>query len=349
MKKVLNLLGAGVLMACLVVAFAVPGWAESKRIELTFNHMNPPMSHTQKEVYEPWAKAIEKRTNNMVHIEIYPGSTMSSPPAAYDSALKGICDIAWYMCSYNSARFPLASVLDLPIYANSETANLIVNSINKKWPELVAAEFKGVKLLWWHGCNSTPIHTVSKPVQSIGDLKGMRIRAAGDQAKTLELAGAVPVQMPGPEVYLNLQKNVIDGAALNWPPVVGWKLPEVTKFSTTTMIGGGAFVTVMNSKKWDALPKSAQQIIEEETQKVFMTMGPSEDAYFKKLVEQIRKSGHKVFDLSADELDKWIKLCKPQYDEWAKKAQAKGLPGKEILDLALSISEKFRKESAKSR
>lgn len=349
MRKVLCLLGAGVLLASLVVVSSTPAQAQGKRIELTFNHQNPPMSHTQKEIYEPWAKAIEKRTNGMVHIEIYPGSTMSSPSAAYDAALKGICDISWYMCSYNSARFPLASLLDLPIYANSETANRIVGSINKKWPEKVAAEFQGVKLLWWHGCNSTPIHLVNKPVQSLGDLKGMRIRAAGDQAKTLELAGAVPVQMPGPEVYLNLQKGVMDGAALNWPPVVGWKLPEVTKYSTTTMIGGGAFVTVMNRKSWDALPKEAQKIIEEETEKVFLTMGPSEDAYFAKLVGEIRKSGHQVFDLSPEELEKWIKLCKPQYEEWAKKAEAKGLPGKDILNLALSISDNFRKESAKKK
>jgi len=343
MGKRLNILVSLMIVASLLVLYASTAQAKNKQIELSFNHMLPPMAFTHRALWVPWAKAIEERTKGMVHIEIYPGSALSTPPAAYDCALKGVADIAWYMCSYNTARFPLSSIFDLPIPMNGTTANLIIQAINKRWPDLVEAEFSGVKLLYWHGTENTPIHLVDKTFHKLEDLKGLRIRAPGNQAKTLELAGAVPVHMPGPDIYLNLQRGIIDGAALNWPVVMAFKLNEVTKYSTTSMIGGGVFVTVMNLKTWNSLPKDIQKIIDEESHKLFLKQGPKEDKYIADVKEKLRNAGHEIYELPAQELDKWKKLCKPLYDEWIRKAAAKGLPGRDILDLAFSISEKHRK------
>lgn len=110
----------------------------------------------------------------------------------------------------------------------------------------IQAEYKGVKLLGLFATEAYPLAT-NKPVRTLKDLKGLKLRAAGgppaDMTKAL---GAVPVTIPMPDTYLALQKGVIDGYWYSHESVLGFRTYEVTKYVTDFPTCAVAWWLIMN-------------------------------------------------------------------------------------------------------
>ena len=74
-------------------------------------------------------------------------------------------------------------------------------------------EFRGVKILALHLHDGSLLHFTSKKVTNLDEIKGLKVRAPTRiGTKFLTAIGAVPVQMPVPQVTESLSKGVIDGA-----------------------------------------------------------------------------------------------------------------------------------------
>ena len=72
-------------------------------------------------------------------------------------------------------------------------------------------ELKGLHVLAVQGGNFPGVLTRSRPVRSLDDLKGLRLRAQTDAIDVLKALGADPVNMPMGEVYSARAKGVSDG------------------------------------------------------------------------------------------------------------------------------------------
>lgn len=98
----------------------------------------------------------------------------------------------------------------------------------------------------------------NKPINSLADLKGMKVRAAGRVAGAiLKQIGAAHVMLAGGEVYQALEKGVIDAAEMSMPQTDwGLGLQEVTKYwCVPNWVNTGNPLGVMvNKKAWDKLP-----------------------------------------------------------------------------------------------
>ena len=46
-------------------------------------------------------------------------------------------------------------------------------------------------------------------------------------------------------------------------------------------------------------------------------------------------------------MEKWKVTAKPAWDKWVKEMEARGLPGQAVLDEALRLVEKYKKELGK--
>ena len=105
--------------------------------------------------------------------------------------------------------------------------------------------------------------TGSKPVNSVADLKGLKVRTPQNPThiELFKAFGAIPVPVAWPEVYLALQQHTVDAAATALPSAYDAKHYEVTKFAATThhILAGTAFL--VSEQKWAALPKHVQQAI----------------------------------------------------------------------------------------
>lgn len=315
-------------------------------IELTFNTHMPARSWGAMQEWGPWCKGVEAKCNGKLKINVFWGATLSSPMDAYDSAVMGVADMAYAAHTYTPGRFPLMSLFELPGFGKSMMASQhILYDLYKQFPEF-EAEHKDVKVIWLGAIREMTFNMVAKRVHSIEDFKGLRIRASGGStAETIQLWGGAPILMPITDSYMALQRNVVDGTTTDWNIVPAFKFDEVTKYATIAPVPGNPMFLVMNLKKWNALPKDIQDAILGEGERHWLEGARMADEEAYRIIQRYEKmSGHEVFVLPHEERERWLKAAQPVYDKWVADMEAKGYPGKKILDTAMTLAEKYNTE-----
>lgn len=299
-------------------------------VELTYSTFFP-ATHAHAVLAQQWCDEVAKRTNGAVKINLFPGGTLTPGDQCYDGVVKGISDIGFSVLSYVKGRFWLSEVIDLPLgYKNGSQVTHLANAYYEKFKP---KELDDVQVMYLHGHGPGLVNTVSKPVEKLEDLKGMKIRCTGTSSKIATHLGATPVAMPQPETYDALQKGVVEGVLSPIETLKGFKFAEVTKF-TTLNYGSSytiCFFVVMNKKKWAALPKDVQATIEkinkewiDKTAKTWVDI--DKEGYDFGLAK-----GHKFIPLSKEEDARWAAKVQPILAEYLKTTKEKGLPGEEAL------------------
>jgi len=314
--------------------------AQTKPIELTYSIFFP-APHKNTVLATQWAEEINKRTNGRVKITMFPGGTLTPADKCYDGVVKGLSDIGMSVLAYTKGRFPLTEVIDLPLgYKSGLAATKLVNAYYKKFKP---KEFNDTKVLYLHAHGPGILHT-KKPVKSLEDLKGMKIRSTGTAAKIVKALGAAPVAMPMPETYDALQKGIAEGVMCPIEALEGWKLGEVVS-STTLNYGSAytiAFFVVMNKEKWNSLPPDIQKVFEEVSEEWIEKTGKAWDEIDKSGMEFVKKRGNTIIALTKEEDERWVKAVRPVLDDYVKAMKEKGLPGEEALKFCLEELKKLQ-------
>jgi len=332
MRKVLTLGFA--LSVLFVLCFAVPdGSAQEKAIVLKYTNFFP-APHANSIIADQWCKEVEKRTNGRVKINYFPGATLTPANQTYDSVVKGIADIGLSVQAYTRGKFPLTEVIDLPLaYKSGYVATKMVNEFYKKFQP---KEYDETQVMYLHAHGPGILHT-KKPVYKLEDLRGLKIRSTGLSAKVVQSLGGAPVGMPMTESYDALSKGVADGILCPDEALKGFKLGEVTAFTTETYGSAysSAFFVVMNKAKWNALPKDIQGIIEKINEEWIEKQGKLWDDIDKEGKTWAIQKGMKYIPLSPEENARWAEKMKPIFDEYVQNTKAKGLPGDLTLKFCL--------------
>lgn len=312
--------------------------AQPKPIEISYSNFFPP-THVQAQLGDSWAKEIEKRTAGKVKITYYPGGALLKGPQIYDGILKGITDMGMSVFGYSRGVFPSMEACDLPMgYPNGKAATEVINAFYEKFKP---AELSKVKVLYLHAHGPGLLHS-KKAVANLDDLKGLKIRSYGFNAKLAEALGGVPVAMDQGAVYEALQKGVADATLSPMEVLKGWKQAEVIKYTVEcTSVGytAGMFVA-MNLDKWNALPADVKKVIEEVNKEWIPKHGDAWDSSDKAGREFTLSLGNKIVPLSAEESARWAAAAKPVIQGFVD--GAKGIPAKEYVEALQALIKKYK-------
>jgi TRAP-type C4-dicarboxylate transport system substrate-binding protein len=204
--------------------------------------------------------------------------------------------------------------------------------INAWYDKFRPKEYDDVKVLYLFCAG--PNHFVTlKPVGSINDLKGLKIRGAGDSAKIISAMGGAAVSIPLADSYEGFQRGVIQGSLLPTESLKGWKFGDLVKGLqiNESIANPSALGVVMNKSKWAALSPDLQKIFEQVSQEWVDKTGQAWDQADKEGIEYGVSKGMKVFKISPAEQEQSIQKMKPLFDEYAAKMKKLGLPGEESL------------------
>ena len=157
-----------------VVAFYAHG--QTKPIELSYSSFFP-ATYALGQSATDWAKEVEKRSNGRVKITLHHSGTLTGPTTCYEGVVNGISDIGQSVLSYTRGRFPLMEVLDLPGYPLS--AQVTTKVCDEFYKKFKPKEFADTHVLYMHAHIPGTIATVNKPIRSLEDLKGLKIRTTG--------------------------------------------------------------------------------------------------------------------------------------------------------------------------
>jgi len=343
-KKVLLICGVFTLLALVALPLMTACAAEpAGPVELKLSHFMSE-KHPQHKVMAAWAEEVATATEGRVMITIYSGGALGKPPEQYDSAVTGVTDIAFGLHGYTAGKFPLTSVLELPFMATSAAAgSSVLWELYEKFPE-IAAEHPGVKVLWLWAHDTGQVMTVKKPIRTIDDLKGMKLRIpTASQKPVIEAWGATPVGMPISQLYDSLQKGVVDGSIVPYSAVKSFNLHDVVKYITVGNFYVATFFVVMNHDSWNKLSAKDQKIIEGLIgSRMSQTAGTAYDKGATAGLKTAQEAGLEIYTLPAGELAKWKQALAGIHQKWVANMEAKGLPGKKVYDEAVKLAEKYK-------
>jgi len=324
----------GLLVFAMVFGFVVsllpcPVQAQDKVIRLKYACFFPP-AHKGNILTEQWCREVEKRTNGRVKVVFLGGATLVPGPQGYEAAVRGIADISNGAPSWTAGRFPLSEVLELPLgYKDAAQASRLTNAFFKKFKP---KEYDDVKMLYmW---NSGPgVFMTTKPISSIEGLKGLKLRAAGNQAKIATAMGATPVSVPIGDIYEGLQRNVIEGVLFYPESLKSYRFGDFIRGlqDNPGINWAGTGFHVMNKAKWNSLPPDIQKIFETVTEEWAEKHAKIWADTDKEGRDFAISKGMKVFKISQEEANKSKDMVKPLFDEYVKSMKEKGLPGEEAL------------------
>lgn len=304
-------------------------------IRLKYSNWFPP-THKMSIVAEEWCKEVEKRTNGKVKITYFSGGTLIPAIQTYDGVINGIADIGMHTQQYSTGRFPLTEVIYLPIHTKNalQASKLITAWFDKFRPK----EYDDVKVLYHYGTGPISFMAI-KPLNSINDLKGLKIRGAGDSAKITKALSAVPVSVPMSDAYDGFQRGVIQGTLQPGEVLKGWRFGDLMKgYLVNDGIGAPqSFMVVMNKAKWNSLPPDIQKTIEEVSREWSDKTGVAWDQSDKEGIDYGISKGMKVVKVSKAEEDISAQKMKPILDDYVAKMKKLGLPGEESLKFCLDF------------
>lgn len=311
--------------------FLTPNVICAKPIKLSYaSHW--PVPHPHGKASESWIKEIEKRTNGKVKFTYYPGNTLLNMPKMFDGVIQGISDVGESIFAFHKGAFPGMNALELPLgYPSATAATKLINDfLNELKPKDIGLQ--KCKFLYLHAHGPVALHS-KKPINTMEDLRGMKVRCSGASAPVLKALGAVPVAMPQPEAYEALAKGVVDANMTPYETLKFFNQAEVTDYSTdmrhiSYTVG---FWIAMNLDKWNSLPDDVKKVFEEVSKEWIPVRGEVWDSVDKESFDFSVAEGHKMIQLSDDEKAKWKTAVQPVSQEYIKNAEAKGVPGSEYL------------------
>jgi TRAP-type C4-dicarboxylate transport system substrate-binding protein len=121
---------------------------------------------------------------------------------------------------------------------------------------------RGIKYLGCHSVGNTYFWS-KKPIKTLEDLKGFKVRFFGSMSDFVEHFGASPVMLPHPETYMAIAMGTLDGSGTAWWLYRDLKLYEVCKYFVGPAYQVPQGMELWASKKaWDELPADLQAIVE---------------------------------------------------------------------------------------
>jgi TRAP-type transport system periplasmic protein len=272
---------------------------------------------------------ITQATGGKVTFKNYYGGALNAAGTTYEAVISGAVDIGTDQPSYNKGRFPMTEILELPWgYPSALAASKITwDAFQKFQPK----EMNGMMFIF-NRCYGHPVIMSNKPVRSINDMKGLKIRGTGNMNDVLTALGAAPVSMPIFEVYDALRKGTMDGALTGPDNFAPYKFNEVVKYVTDVsfMANGMITSTLMNTGKFNSLPPDVQKVFKDSIANVNPKYWDIIEKTMVSGLEYAKSKGLEIITIPAAEIPQWQATAKKVADKYVADSAAKGNNSQEV-------------------
>ena len=296
-----------------------------------------------------FAENVKRMSNGRIQIEVFPSGTLGPGLKVSETVKNGVADMGHTWIGYDWGKDKTAVLFGG--YAGSSDTEKMLHWLYRAGGAELQREFRDQKF----GLISMPLFVRTsevflhsrKPVKTLKDLQGLKLRTAGAWLEISKGMGASPVTMPGGEVYTALERGTID--ATEWGTLYENKSPGFHKVTKYVIIPGvhqptAPFELLINKKAWGKLSSGDKKLVEDaafmRTMNSWLTIG-DEDA---KALEFFKSKGNEIIELAPE----------VQYEgreagvKWAEGVAKENAYFKKILDHQLAYFELW-KDSSKYR
>lgn len=249
-------------LALAALAACSPQPREGGPITLTYASPYPP-SHPFSRADITWMGAVERASGGRLRFKpFWSGSLLSSDQSMVE-VRHGVADIGLITPIYARGGAHMLRAQS-GFYGGVRTLQdqvRVYDCLAARFPQF-GRELDGLHVLAVQGGNFPGVLTRNRPIRTLADFRGLRLRAQSDAVDVLKELGADPVNMPMGEVYSALAKGVIDGVVTPADTIRSLHFSEVARHFTAIRFSRGAYpARAMSDKAWRRLPPDLQALL----------------------------------------------------------------------------------------
>ena len=208
-----KLIAAGLLVAA--TAFVSNATQAQQKLVLKASDVHPAGYPTVVAV-ENLGKKLEQATNGRISVQMYPSMQLGGEKEAIEQAQVGAIAFAQVSVGALGPVVDDLNVFNLPYVFRNTThmQHVIDGEIGQELLSKVTNSGKGLVGLCWMDAGARNFYNTKKPIKTMADLKGMKVRVMGNPM-FVEMAnsmGGNGVAMGYDQVFTALQTGAVDGA-----------------------------------------------------------------------------------------------------------------------------------------
>src|SRR5262249_30526767 len=308
-------------LAALATDLGIPALAQQKLVlKATDVH---PLGYPTVEAVLAMGRKLEATTGGRISIQMYPSMQLGGEKEMIEQAQVGALAIARISVGPMGPLVPELNVFNLPFMFRDDAHmekvidGPIGDELLKKLSDHPTAGLIG---LCWMNAGTRNVYNSRKPIRSIEDLKGLKIRMMGNPVfvDTMNALGGNGVAMGFDQLVNAMQTGVVDGAENNAPTYATGQHYRYAKYFSLTGHLMIPEILVFSKKIWESLTKDDQALIvqfskqaQQEERKLWYEME-------EKSVKQIEEAGVEIIKIDdkrpfqAAVEPVWEKYGKPQ-------------------------------------
>ena len=294
--------------------------AAEKVYTLKFQHSYPPALSFYNKTGAGFIKRVEDWSRGRIKFEVFEAGAVASVGGMLDAVHAGVLDVSQSWGGFYVGKVPEADVeTGLPL-AWDELFEVYDAYYNRGLKEVVAEAYESRFNVKHFPAMISMQYAISttKEINSLNDLKGLKLRAIGVYGEFAKALGASATVVPGPELYTALQLGTIDGLIYDAEAVIAQGLDAFLKTSMVSPnLNAGAGHWLINKKTWDSLPPDLQKVIEDAVQFGNSASALSYRATAEANVGTMRKKGVKMLVLTDAEKQQATDVAHELWDKVA--------------------------------
>lgn len=313
-------------------------------IELVVNSWFASGEDVPENVWEPWKKYVEERTDGRVEVKIHYNGALAGSNEILEGVKSGTFDVGMALAMYyeDAELFPL-SIGDLPFAHDSdpEKAAIVIQEFAELYQDEIWTDVVKV------GVGATPPRYIyaTNPIESIDFLNGNNARVSNDsEAVLFESLGATPTEVAFEETYNALDKGLIEAAISSHDVYTNLQLVDPAPNFLNNPIGFTQGTAIMNEDFFNSLPDDLQELFVEDInpkwEKLFKENAKKVMENDPEVIKMAEENGGKVTEFEGEELEQFKSYSKPVWNDWVEKANNKGYPGDKMMEQFIEISKK---------
>ena len=261
----------------------------------------------------------EKKAGGELDVQIYPNSALGSLRVTWESMQLGNLEGGNWDTVTPAMVVPQYAATELPfVFRDLDHVHKVFDGPIGKDLEKQLLDKAKVRTIGVYDTTFRKIFTKTKPINSLADMKGLKIRVpeAQNYVRCMQLLGANPTPVAWGELYTALQMGVVEGFENKAEAAYNAKLHEQTKFMAYT---GHIFCPnpFLCSERWfSKLSKTVQQAIVEAGTESLAWQRAEAPASEKAFEQKLKDAG--VTATSPDR-GPFAKAVEPFYKEWGDK------------------------------
>jgi TRAP-type transport system periplasmic protein len=260
MKQLINKVYFIVFICMLTVIFSTTvGMTAEKHLWKFAVHS--PSVHVYTKIYKELAVMIKEATNGEVEVTMYSAGELPYKPTEFlKMCSKGVIEMAEVIGSYIHGDLPILALPDFPYLAMTEKD---LGMFHETVMPYIFENFRsrGVEPLNYSAFGARQL-ALSKPIKAINEIKGMKIRTNGGlEDQIIKIWGGIPVFVTMSEVYLALQRGIMEGVMTAQLAIQESKTYEVAPYVYKINGPKSLQYIIINERSWKALSEKNKKAI----------------------------------------------------------------------------------------